>query len=84
VLYLTRALEKDYFPDAAPLFSEDYMEGVLNLLVNAVDTNKACQEYMLQSFRLYDLIKRLLKQGIKLAGLGALFLSHVVWDNPNS
>lgn len=41
---------------------------------------------MLGSFKIYDILKEIISQqkSLKVAGVGALFLSHVVWNNLNA
>ena len=56
---------------------------ILNLLVNAVDTNKATQDYLLKTFTPYEILLKVLQQphSLRAAGFGALLLSHLVWSN---
>ena len=59
------------------------MSNVVNLLVNIIDTNKTNQEFLMNNYKSYDLVQSIVTQtkSLKLAGLGALLVSHLVWNN---
>ena len=64
------------------MYSEDIMSSLFTLLVNSVDTNKQNQEFIIKNFKIYDILKAILYQvkSLKVAGIGALLLSHLVWN----
>eukprot|EP00347_Sterkiella_histriomuscorum_P022045 403331879 len=65
------------------VYNEQTICNLLNILINAIDTNKQTQEYLLKTFKTYDLIKALITQtqSLKVCGLTSLLLSHLVWTN---
>lgn len=80
VNYLTKSIDN---LNALPIYNEDTICTIINLLVNAIDTNKQTQEYLLKTFKCYDIMKSLLGQtvSLKISGLTSLLLSHLVWTN---
>ncbi|CDW82063.1 UNKNOWN [Stylonychia lemnae] len=78
--FLTKSVEN---LGQSPIYNQDSIYNILNLLVNAIDTNKTTQEYLIKTFKCYDIMKALLTQNssLRINGLSALLLSHLVWTN---
>ena len=66
------------------LFTESVVRNILDLLADAIDTNKANQEFILNNFKIYETIDMVVNQNeyLELAGKGCLVLSHLLWTSP--
>jgi hypothetical protein len=69
---------------ASTLFTESVVRNILDLLANAIDTNKANQDFILSNFKIYETIEMVINQNeyLELAGKGCLVLSHLLWTSP--
>lgn len=72
--------------DNGSLYSESVVRNILDLLANAIDTNKANQDFILTNFKIYEIIDLIINQNeyLYLAGKGCLVLSHLLWNNPKA
>jgi hypothetical protein len=69
---------------ASTLFTESVVRNILDLLANAIDANKANQDFILSNFKIYEIIDMVINQNeyLELAGKGCLVLSHLLWTSP--
>lgn len=47
---------------ASTLFTESVVRNILDLLANAIDTNKANQDFILSNFKIYETIEMVINQ----------------------
>lgn len=65
------------------LYTESVIRNILDLISNAIDTNKLNQDFILTNFKIYEIINMVINQNeyLHLAGKGCLVLSHLLWTN---
>lgn len=63
------------------VYCENTVCSIVNLIINAIDTNKANQDFFLKNFKVEPLIKTLLSLTLRICGLTSLLISHLTWTS---
>ena len=69
--------------DLSSVYSEDVVSCVLGLLTQALDGSKLNQEYILNNFKIKEVLWLVINQNeyLEVAGRGCLVLSHILHAN---
>jgi len=81
--FLPCAMDSIVDDDLSSVYSEDVVSCVLGLLTQALDGSKPNQEYILNNFKIKDVLWLVVNQNeyLEVAGRGCLVLSHILHGN---